>query len=47
MFPAYFAATMAASINLMLDSLLAGSLIGSLAIAAVAVGNPIVSMAIL
>ena len=44
MFPACFAAVMAASITLMMDSLLAGSLIGSLAIAAVAVGDPIVSV---
>ena len=40
MFPACFAATMALSISLMMDSLLAGSLIGTMAIAAVAIGNP-------
>jgi len=43
-FPACFAATMAASIALMLDSLLAGSLIGPLSIAAVAIGNPVINI---
>ena len=41
MFPACFAATLAGSMSLMVDSLLAGSLIGQLAIAAVAIGNPV------
>ena len=40
-YPASFAATLAGSMSLMCDSLLAGSLINQLAIAAVAIGNPI------
>ncbi len=43
-FPACFAATLAASVSLMLDSLLAGSLIGALSIAAVAIGNPVINI---
>lgn len=43
-FPACFAATMTASISLMMDSLLAGYLIGSLSIAAVAIGNPSINI---
>ena len=41
MFPACFAATLAASMSLLVDSLLAGVLINQLAIAAVAIGNPV------
>lgn len=44
MFPACFASTLTACISLMADSLLAGSMIGPLAIAAVAIGNPVVNM---
>lgn len=40
-YPAAFAATLAGSMSLMCDSLLAGSLISQIAIAAVAIGNPI------
>lgn len=40
-FPACFAATLAGSMSLMVDSLLAGALVNQLAIAAVAIGNPI------
>lgn len=43
-FPACFAATLAASVSLMMDSLLAGSLIGALSIAAVAIGNPVINI---
>lgn len=43
-FPACFAATLAASVSLMMDSLLAGSLIGALSIAAVAIGNPVLNI---
>ncbi len=41
MFPACFAATLAGSVILMIDSLLAGAMISEEAIAAVAIGNPI------
>lgn len=43
-FPACFAATLAGSISLMMDSLLAGSLIGPLSIAAIAIGNPVINI---
>lgn len=42
--PACFAATMTGSITLMMDSLLAGSLLGALSIAAVAIGNPVINI---
>lgn len=43
-FPACFAATLAGTVSLMMDSLLAGSLIGTLSIAAVAIGNPVINI---
>lgn len=43
-YPASFAATLAGSMSLMCDSILAGSMIGQLAIAAVAIGNPITAV---
>lgn len=43
-YPSSFAATLAGSMSLMCDSILAGSLISQLAIAAVAIGNPITAV---